>query len=823
MKLLERARPKTLRIVFTVLTLYTALYCGYEFYNSFFVRRFSNDQCLWVEQKVNGINRLAIKEILPGGVVDRAGILDGDTLIAINGDTVTSAFQAQAILNRFSEDDEVIYTVLRQAQTLNFSMTITKPLSPVYLSFALLGFAFLINGWIVITSRPNDRIPQGFFFMSLFAALFFIINTEFFGLNVAPTKPWLVHALVSVIVFPSSFITFFCFFPKTKFKTWVRRTVISVSLATSIIASLIGLRNYQATGNLSGVDLLISFGAVGVGLGFFIHSFFRIKDPVLRRPLKSILLGAGLGILGFAYLIVAPIFVPIIFINYPEFLIPVGLVVAIPISFGYSIFRHRLMDIEIIIKKSLVYGATTASLAVLYLSVIFLVSLSLRGWSDSVMEQGVVQFIFLLGAAVVFAPMKDWIQEFIDRKFFREKYDYQKALRQFSTDLPSLTRLDDIMDRMVTTLSATMHISRMAVVLYEEKINHPVLYRSTGMNGQGQLDRDSDIVMRLAESKQPLLLAHPHGPAFVLPGVQLAVPMTKRDDLIGVMLLGPKLSEKAFSEEDMDLLATVGSQAAIAIENARLIKEEMEKAKLENELQVARRIQQSLLPQTSPQLAGLELAGVSVPAMSVGGDYFDTIQLDDHRVLVAIADVSGKGVSAALYMSKIQGMIQMASRLYDSPRSMLIEVNDWMFRSMERQSFVTIALAMVDVEKQTMTVCRAGHSPPLAIEESLPHVIQCRGIGVGLAAGTLFDKHLDEEVVPLRIGMQFIFYTDGITEAMDVRREEFGEDRLMSIIRSQVGQSPKRLIDEVLDRVRQFAGKAEQHDDMTLVVVKVTK
>ncbi len=822
MTVLKRAQPKTLRLVFTMLTLYVAVYSVYEFYNAFVERRFSNDQCLWVQVNTDDYNRIVITEILPGGVVDRAGILDGDTLLAINGQTLKTTAQAQAILNTYSEEDEVVYTILRQGQRLNFSMHITKPFSPVYLSFALLGFAFLLNGWIVITSRPNDRVPQLFFFMSLFAALTFVVNFEFVGLAVAPTQSWIIHVMIGTLAFPALFVSFFCHFPRTKSKPWVRKLLIGTVAGLSIAACILGFLNFRATGNWPGPDLLVAFAALAVGLGLFIHSYFTIKDESLRRPLRSILVGAALGILGFAYLFVAPIFVPIIFINYPEFLFPVGLVVAIPVSFGYSIFRHRLMDTDIIIKKSLVYGATTASLAVLYLSVIFLVSLALRGWGNSVMERGIVQFVFLLGAAVVFAPMKDRIQEFIDRKFFREKYNYQKALRQFSTELPALTRLDDIMDRMVTTLSATMHISRMSVALYEGDTNQPVLYRSVGMNGQGQLSRDTDLIRRLAESKQPELLTHSQSSA-TLGGVQLAVPMTKRDTLIGVMLLGPKLSEKAFSEEDMDLLTTVGNQAAIAIENARLIKEEMEKVKFENELQVARRIQQSLLPQTSPQLAGLEIAGVSVPALSVGGDYFDTIQLDDHRVLIAIADVSGKGVSAALYMSKVQGMIQMASRLYDSPRSMLVEVNDWMFRSMERQSFVTIALAVVDVRKRSMTVCRAGHNAPVALDESQPHVIQCRGIGVGLVAGAHFEKHLDEEIVPLRKGMLFVFYTDGVTEAMNARMEEFGEDRLISLIQSQVGQPPKRVIDNVLDDVRQFAGAAEQHDDITLVVVKVTQ
>jgi len=303
-------------------------------------------------------------------------------------------------------------------------------------------------------------------------------------------------------------------------------------------------------------------------------------------------------------------------------------------------------------------------------------------------------------------------------------------------------------------------------------------------------------------------------------GVILSVPMFLQDRMIGMINVGPKMSGKMYSQEDIDLLSTVAGQAAIAIENARLHVSEIEKHQIEEELKLAWKIQQGLLPKSSPAVAGLDIAGVTVPAKTVGGDYFDYITLSPTRVLVVIADVSGKGISAALYMSKVQGMVQLASQMYSSPKDILTHVNRKLYDTMERKYFITMIVALFDTERREVLVCRAGHNKALIGTNGDLSFLSGSGIGLGLERGPIFESELEEIRQPLSSKGLYFFYTDGLTEAMDNEREQFGEEAVLQLARRHSGRTSSDLQKSLLDAVRAFQGTAEQHDDVTMVIVK---
>ena len=828
MSIRNRLTPKVYKRIFAAVGVYVTLTCLYFFIDAFFLKIFSNDQCVWVREKIDDKPVLTIRNILPGGVADRAGIKDGDILVAINDSIIYGDQQAQRILNTSTPQDTVYYSLLRDGKDLKVSLQIVKLYNPVYFSLAMLGFGFLFIGWIVGHARPGDWIPRLFFKMSTTAALTFVILGATFGPGYQGNLFWLINAMLGFALFPAYFIHFFFWFPHEKLTVKTRRWLIPSIYVFSLLNTI--LIFFSGNGNLS---IIIMFTMMGAGFGVFCHNYFTIKDVKERKPFKSILVGTAIGFTGFVYLFCIPFFFQAIFINYPEFLIPVVIVVLIPLSFGYSIFRYRTMDTELIIKQSLVYATATASLALTYLVILFLSGYVIQNWTGYGANNSVLQFGILLIVAFVFAPVKERIQEVVDKRFFRERYDYQKALLRFSQELPGLTQLDQILQKVIFTVVETMHIESMAITLYMETIEKPVNYVQRGITaGHCELpNRKSGLIGLLTRTgkAQPLYpvnvaeLNMPDNEKNLIRESKtvLAVPMFKKEKLVGVLFLGRKLSEKPFSQEDIDLLTTLANQAGIAIENARLLKEELEKAKLENELNVGRRIQQSLLPSESPNIPGLDIAGISIPALSVGGDYFDYIPLDDGRLLIAVGDVSGKGVSAALYMSKIQGMIQIASRLYSSPKQILIEVNKWMYQGMERTSFVTIILALVDTFKKTITICRAGHNPVIALHHGTLKLIQCKGLGVGLVTGEKFEDNLDEQIEKLDEDNSFIFYTDGITEAMNANQDEFGDEKLYEMVQANRGLSSKDLLSKIVSEVNTFCREVEQHDDITLVIVKV--
>lgn len=819
--------PKFYKRAFAAVGIYVTLTCVYFFIDAFFIKVFSNDQCVWVREERNGKKILTIRNILPGGVADRAGIKDGDILVAINDSIIVNDQQAQRILNHATPHDTVYYTLSRNGEVLKIPLQIVRSYNPVYFSFAMLGFGFLFIGWIVGHARPGDWIPRLFYKMSTTGALMFVLLGATFGFGYQGNFFWLVNALLGLFLFPAYFIHFFFWFPReiasAKTRRWLIPLIYIFSLLNTMFIFLIPN---------GGVSITIMFVMMGIGFGLFCHNYFRLKDKE-RKPFKSILIGTAIGFTGFIYLFIIPTFFQAIFINYPEFLIPVLIVVMIPLSYGYSIFRYRTMDIDLVIKQSLVYAAATASLALTYLVILLAAGYVLQNWMGFAANNPILHFGILMIIAFVFAPVKDRIQLVVDKRFFRERYDYQKALLHFSQELPGLTQLDQILQKVIFTVVDTMHIESMAISLYVAGIDKPVNYVQRGIaSGNCELPfRDGGLIDLLAKTgkAQPLYTVNLN--EMYLPedekkmirecNIVLAVPMFKKEKLVGVLFMGPKLSEKPFSQEDVDLLTTVANQAGIAIENARLLKEELEKARLENELNVGRRIQQSLLPGESPTIPGLDIAGISIPALSVGGDYFDYIPLDDGRLLIAVGDVSGKGVSAALYMSKIQGMIQIASRLYSSPRQILIEVNKWMYQGMERQSFVTIILALVDTYKKTITICRAGHNPVIALHQGKLKLIQCKGLGVGLVTGEKFEDNLAEQVEKLDEDNSFIFYTDGITEAMNAQQEEFGDEKLHAMVQSYKDLSAQELLNRIVTEVNTFCSGVDQHDDITLVIVKV--
>jgi sigma-B regulation protein RsbU (phosphoserine phosphatase) len=825
-----RPSTKILKIVFNIIAAYVLFTCLYFFIDAFFLRIFSNDQCVWVDEKVHGKNAVFIHDLLKDGVADRAGVKDGDVLVAIGDSIIENSIQAQRILNRFSPDDTVIYSVLRQGQVLTLPLHVVRFFNPVYLALALLGFGFLFIGWIVGVTRPQDRVPRLFFRMAMSGALLFVLLGPIFGPGYQGSLFWLINTLIAFVLFPADFVHFFIWFPYEKLSAEKRRWGVPALYLLSLCNFLMILFF-----NTQSIAISILFILMGSGFGVFTSSYFHLKEKTQRLPLRSILFGTAVGMSGFIYLFIMTSTTRAIFINHPELLIPVLVVVLIPLSFGYSIFRYHTMDVEIIINRSLVYAATTAHLALLYLILLFLMDTVLKSWIGGGSNNPFLHFSVLIMSALLFAPIKDRMQDFVDRRFFRERYDYQKALLNFSQELPGLTHLDEILQKVIYTIGSTMHIESMAIALYDANQLAPHNYVQRGiLRGQCQLScTPGGLIEWMALKRRAVLLYPVNLQEMVIPAgeknileeckIVLAVPMMKQEKLTGVLFMGSKLSQKVFSQEDLDLLTTVANQTAVAIENARLHVEEIEKVKLENEMTVARRIQQYLLPQKNPSVKGLDVAGVSIPALSVGGDYFDYIVLDEQRLLIAIGDVSGKGVSAGLYMSKTQGMIRIASGMFNSPREILVEVNKQMYHGMDRQSFITIILALIDMKQRKIHICRAGHNPAIELADGNLNLIQCKGVGVGLVNGEKFEQGLEEEIKPLSMGNTFVFYTDGVTEAMNENNEEFGDEKLFHLIQSHTSARAETLVSDVLSEVKKFVGSAEQHDDITIVVTRVTE
>lgn len=266
-----------------------------------------------------------------------------------------------------------------------------------------------------------------------------------------------------------------------------------------------------------------------------------------------------------------------------------------------------------------------------------------------------------------------------------------------------------------------------------------------------------------------------------------------------------------------------GEITTLLLENAKA-------ERLEQELRTARDIQMKLLPQGPLRVPGLNVIAYCEPAREVGGDYYDFLPLDDGRMGFLIADVSGKGTSAALYMAELKGLMLSLSRIYDSPRELLMAANRIIAEHIDAKSFITMSYIVVDLERHTMTYARAGHCPLIYLPGGQPagdrhaQVLAPEGLVVGLKlddGGTLFDSLLQEVSMPLRPGDLIVLFTDGFSEAMDENFDCFGENRLSFAI-EQYGHLPfEDLREQIVTDVHAFVAGAPQHDDMTMLLLRV--
>jgi serine phosphatase RsbU (regulator of sigma subunit) len=260
-----------------------------------------------------------------------------------------------------------------------------------------------------------------------------------------------------------------------------------------------------------------------------------------------------------------------------------------------------------------------------------------------------------------------------------------------------------------------------------------------------------------------------------------------------------------------------------------LLRQKAIKERLEQELRIAREIQMSLLPQRGLHLPGLSLSGHCEPAREVGGDYYDFFPLEDGRVGVLIADVAGKGTSAALYMAELKGLMLSLSQSGGSPRQILLDVNRIITNHLDDRSFITATYAVIDPVALTLTYARAGHCPlifrpGLSPGDRRARLMAPEGLVLGLKIdnGAMFERLLEEATVPLGPGDLFLLFTDGVTEAMNAEGDCFGEARLAAIVEEHGDSSADVLRERILGEVRAFAGAAGAHDDVTMVVVNIS-
>lgn len=841
MSFFRRISPLTegpLRALYVTIALISFAAIGLIFYTLAINSSINSDDCLWYMQNVHGQATYVVARVVPGGNADKGGVKVGDHVIALNGISVVgkNIEKAQKILNSASVDVPIPYLVERNGVLMDLRVPLTRQFLFMQLVLPICAFFWLLIGTIVIIARPAGAVQRRFFLASATMVFPFSFPPQFYQ-NEGLTVLGILWQLIGLSFF--AFWLRFCLaFPVQQ--TFFRNRRDGVILYIPIIlagAIIVALTLLFKIGTLSPHNSIISIGATAIlgldilyivaGLVMLYRGYSRMPSGTNRRPMRVILIGTFVFFCTLLYLSIIQASIEGVAFMYPQYLLPSLLILALPISFGYAIFKYQVMDFRMVIRATLVYTSMVVLLAGCYLAIGYGVGQLLGAFVGEEVKATAQVIAFIL-FVMLFEPVKQRVQRAIENRFFPQRRNYSEQLASYVSVISETVGSVAVAQLMATTLQQVLDLRGVVIALeHSQEGELEPIARACSFEPVEIGDTAIEHLRHLLRANHSGLLpldtiADPHL-AELREWFPYAAGLYAQGRVIGVALLSRPHSNKELSGSETPFIVGVTAQGAAAIEVARLYEEELARQRYREELATARRIQESLLPSRMPDVHGIAIEAVSRPAQTVGGDYYDVIPLSEGRFLVVIADVSGKGLPASLYMAEFHGMVRIASAIHCTPRAILCVLNDHLCEVIAKGSFITSTMLLFDTRNRTVSYARAGHTPIIRRGSTEVDNLIPSGLALGLCPGRMFADALQEYTVRYEPGETFILYSDGVSEAMNGRLEEFGEGRLLDLISASSGSDAESLCGRMLERVEEFRGTAEQNDDITIVVIHVQK
>ncbi len=423
-------------------------------------------------------------------------------------------------------------------------------------------------------------------------------------------------------------------------------------------------------------------------------------------------------------------------------------------------------------------------------------------------------------------------------------------LSELATQVQGFTETPALIRTVSECISKALHVDRIAVLLRSGDTFRLQYAAGVDIGGEVLLPGNSKTIANLDAVKKPANVYLDNPDAWLLAatdaeraalrelGAEMLIPLRGSNRLLGVMALGPKRSEEPYSRSDRGLLQSVALHTGLSIENSELVRllvvEAGKRERINREIEVAREVQERFLPQSYPAIPGLELAGAYRPAQTVGGDYYDFIEMRRPgsnggngavSLGIAIGDVSGKGISAALLMASLRASLRGLTRNSNGDlAAMMREVNELVYEASANNRYATFFFAQLDPASRKLTYVNAGHNAPALIRHHVDGDGESEVIRLeagGPVIGLLENSHYEQSTLMLRPGDILLAFTDGISEAMTADGDEWSEDRLIEKLIQCPDLPAAALVKSLFDAADEFAAGAPQHDDMTLLVLKM--
>jgi sigma-B regulation protein RsbU (phosphoserine phosphatase) len=701
--------------------------------------------------------------------------------------------------------------------------------------FGGLGPILAAFGNVIASLRPDARILQSNFYSNLFYLWeFFFPQLVLFSL-IYPTErrivrrhpriwvwiylPHLFHLLV-ILIFssPDQILSFLD--PRRmghQLGPLVEALQVLLKTASLLLAGL-----YQVHVRFfSSINLLY----VIIAIVFLSRGYRTLKDPIQKRQARTVLWGVRGSVGLYALAILVPIIAPL---DLPPMIRSGFVIVALLFGAGtiaWGIVRHQFLGLRNIVRQGIVYSATTGILLTGYLIIIRqldrLVAKSLG------IEVPYLDIAFVIIAVIFFQPLLGRMEEFSERLFRRERSDYRNILQRLTRDIISIFETDRLQARITTTLRAASLTDQTAMILRNRESGRfsVVAAESEPIAGIG-FHRNDRTIKLMASVRGPTtrreieaFLEEEDRNNLDRLGAHLLVPISHGEDLLGILCLGRKMGARRYNMEDVAMLSVLSGQMAIALVNARLYQETLEKRRFEEDLARARQIQQSLLPRSCPSGEHFMISALNRPSRLVGGDYHDFVTIREDLLGIAIGDVSGKSLPAALLMAVLQASFNAQVQNVLAVRETVARVNSHMSRFTAADQFATFFYGELNLKTGAFTYCNAGHNPPLLIRAGGRIDELTEG---GLVLGVKGDADYQDGTASLSCGDMLFLYTDGVTEAKNSVDEEFGVERLTRLLLDMRQLPPDDLLNLVFEEANRFsAGGLLQQDDTTLLVLKL--
>lgn len=703
------------------------------------------------------------------------------------------------------------------------------------LFFAGLGPLFLALGQVINLSTPVyvdfedipvynlNRIWEVFFpFLLLFAWTYPEDRLRYFHyrwIRYAVFIPPFIHILI--LIYYDSIVLFLKFFEAAGAGEGLSSLILK-PLATffswlQILFSII--RTYHAE-----IFYFAYLFYVGLAIYNLKTSLERLTSASLRTQativLRGLILSLGilaLTLIGFEFLTV----------DYADSLFTAGIILSTlvgSIAVAYAIIRYQFLNVRLVLRQSFVY---TITYSILVGTFVILIIKSREIVEPLFGQQAeIFGYVLIVVLLLLFLPLGNWIDNLIRSIFIRSRTDYRNVLERFSRQIISVLNPKQLREIIRETMQTSLLVDTVYFVMFDDSVEEYVLLPNERFSKRVILARDDHMLSAVNTLTGPAYVHTLGNYGYDVQlsrelderNVRLVLPMKEGEHLLGFLGLTDKAAGYRYTSEDFNLLKVLSNQMVTALINARLYVESIERLRLQEEVSMARQIQLELLPSAPPKLENFKISVHSEPSRTIGGDFYDFIQLKDNRLGIVIADASGKGMPAALMIAQIQAMIRSEVNNNIPIAQMLKNINEQISASTSPEKFVTLFYGELNPNTGEFIYSNAGHNYPVLVraDKQIEHLETG-----GTVIGAIPDLEYQSATVRLGPNDLLFFFTDGLSEAQDENDVEYGEERIKNMLCEQLHHDPENLIGTLIKDVRAFDPTRPPRDDTTIIALKM--